>query len=118
MNKMMIGAIALSLVAATAASAQPGRDDHGGMQGGRDDHGMRGGEQHRGWGQDQGGDHHWRNGERMGYNDWNGAQRVDYRQHNLRRPPRGYEWRQSNGQYILGAVATGLIASAIINSGR
>jgi len=38
-----------------------------------------------------------------GYNDWNGAQRVDYRQHNLRAPPRGYEWRESNGQYILAA---------------
>jgi len=28
------------------------------------------------------------------------------------------EWRESNGQYILAAVATGLIASAIINGGR
>jgi Ni/Co efflux regulator RcnB len=112
MNKMMIGALALSLLTATAASAQPSRDDHS-MEGD-----MRSGEQHAGWGQDQGGNHQWRNGERMGYNDWNSAQPIDYRQHNLRRPPRGYEWRQSNGQYILGAVATGLIASAIINSGR
>jgi len=54
----------------------------------------------------------------MGYNDWNGAQRVDYRQHHLRQPPEGYEWRESNGQYVLGAIATGVIASAIIESGR
>jgi Ni/Co efflux regulator RcnB len=70
---------------------------------------------HRGWGQEQQGDHHWRRGERMGYNNWQGAQRVDYRQHHLRRPPRGYEWRESNGQYVLAAVATGLIASIILS---
>ena len=53
------------------------------------------------WGQDQGGDHHWRQGEQMGRNDWATAQPVDYRAHHLRHPPRGYEWRQSNGQYVL-----------------
>ena len=70
------------------------------------------------WGQDQGGDHHWRQGERMGRNDWATAQPIDYRAHHLRQPPRGYEWRQSNGQYVLAAVATGLIASMVLNSGR
>jgi len=73
---------------------------------------------HAGWGQDQGAGHHWNSGERMGYNDWSGAQRIDYRQHHLRHPPRGYEWRESNGQYVLGAVATGVIASMIIDNGR
>jgi Ni/Co efflux regulator RcnB len=52
----------------------------------------------------------------MGHNDWNGATRVDYRQHHLRRPPQGYEWRQSNGQYVMAAVATGLVASMILNN--
>ena len=70
------------------------------------------------WGQDQGGDHHWRQGEQMGRNDWATAQPVDYRAHHLRHPPRGYEWRQSNGQYVLAAVATGVIASMVLNSGR
>ena len=75
--------------------------------------------QHAGWGQDhQGGRRHWRRGERMGFNDWSRAQRVDYRQHNLRQPPRGYEWRESNGQYVLAAVASGLIASIILSNGR
>jgi Ni/Co efflux regulator RcnB len=73
---------------------------------------------HAGWAQNQGASHHWSNGERMGYDDWNGAQPVDYRQHHLRAPPGGYEWRESNGQFILGAVATGLIASAVIDDGR
>ena len=73
---------------------------------------------HAGWGHDQGAGHHWNNGEHMGYNDWNGAQRIDYRQYHLRQPPEGYEWRESNGQYVLGAIATGVIASAIIEGGR
>lgn len=74
--------------------------------------------EHRGWGRDYNGPHHWRRGERMGYNDWNGARRIDYREYHLRHPPRGYEWRETNGRYILVAVATGLIASIIFNSGR
>lgn len=73
---------------------------------------------HSGWGHDQGANHHWNSGERMGYNDWQGAQTVDYRRHHLRQPPRGYEWRESNGQFILAAVATGVIASIILDQPR
>jgi Ni/Co efflux regulator RcnB len=54
----------------------------------------------------------------MGQNDWNGAQPVDYRARHLRQPPRGYEWRESNGQYVLAAVATGVIASIMLSGGR
>ena len=99
MKIFLIAAAALSLVAPSIAAAQP--NDHG--------------QAHPGWGQEYGGGHNFHNGERMGYNDWAGAQPVDYRQHHLRRPPHGYEWRQSNGQYILAAVATGLVASVILS---
>jgi Ni/Co efflux regulator RcnB len=105
MNKFLIAAAALSLTAPSLAAAQP--SDH--ERNAQGEH-----SQHSGWGQDYGGGHSFHRGERMGYNDWNGASHIDYRQHNLRRPPHGYEWRQSNGQFILGAVATGLIASAVI----
>jgi Ni/Co efflux regulator RcnB len=71
-----------------------------------------------GWGHDQGASHQWRTGEHMGQNDWRNAQPVDYRAHHLRAPPRGYEWRQSNGQYVLAAVATGAIASIILAAGH
>ena len=54
----------------------------------------------------------------MGYNDWNSAPRVDYRQYHLRQPPRGYEWRRHNDQFVLGAIAGGLISSIIMSSGR
>jgi len=112
MNKTLLGAMALSLVGASVATAQP--DNRGPDR----QHGAQAGGQHSGWGQDRGSGHKWNRGERMGYNDWSGAQRVDYRRRHLRRPPNGYEWRESNGQYVLAAVATGLIASIILNSGR
>jgi Ni/Co efflux regulator RcnB len=111
MHKLMIGACALALLAGSAASAQPhdqGDASHQGQMGGG----------HAGWAADRGGAQHWKRGQHMGYNDWQGAQAVDYRQHHLRQPPRGYEWRESNGQYILAAVATGVIASIILSNGR
>jgi len=73
---------------------------------------------HRGWGQNRGNDYRWRRGQRMGYNDWNNAQRVDYRRYHLRQPPRGYEWRQHNDRFILVAISTGIIMSVILNAGR
>ncbi|MEO7068293.1 MAG: RcnB family protein [Rhodanobacter sp.] len=33
----------------------------------------------------------------------------DYRHYRLRQPPRGYRWVQSNNDYLLVAVATGII---------
>jgi Ni/Co efflux regulator RcnB len=62
--------------------------------------------------------HHWRNGEHMSHGDWNNSQPVDWRQHHLHAPPRGYEWRQSNGNFVLAAVATGLITSIIAANGH
>jgi Ni/Co efflux regulator RcnB len=56
----------------------------------------------------------WRKGERMRHEDWERGERIDYRHYHLRRPPRGYEWREVDGNYVLAAVATGLIASVII----
>jgi len=116
MNKIWLSITALALVTSQAAIAQPGGHEgrgHGGEQG-------RGGDQgrHAGWGQDRGNGHQWRRGQQMGYNDWNSYHRVDYRQNHLRRPPRGYEWRRNGDQFVLGAIATGVIASIILNSGR
>lgn len=113
MKRFFVAAAAVSLLAGSApATAQP--------NGNGPDHGRDGGRavQHGSWGKDYGSGHHYKRGQRMGYNDWQGASPVDYRQHHLRQPPRGYEWRESNGQYVLAAVATGLIASIILNSGH
>ncbi|MDV6330150.1 RcnB family protein [Asticcacaulis sp. 201] len=58
----------------------------------------------------------WRRGGYVSYVDWHRGYVVDYRHHHLRRPPYGYEWRRVDNNYVLAAVATGLIASVIINS--
>ena len=111
MKTLLIGALALSLMSGASAMAQSGyRHDN------RPAQVQNGNGQHRGWGQDRGAGYTWRRGQRMGYNDWASAQRIDYRSHKLRRPPRGYEWRQSNGQYVLGALATGMIISAMVGN--
>lgn len=56
----------------------------------------------------------WRRGRRLPPEYWEHARRVDdYRAYHLRRPPRGYEWREVDGNYVMAAVATGIIASVI-----
>jgi Ni/Co efflux regulator RcnB len=141
MKLIMSGVIAIALMSGTAAVAQHGSQGHGNEGRGNQSHGNQGhGDQgrdnrgpgnqvrgnmgrsdngrHLGWSKDRGNSHRWSRGQRMGYNDWNGASRIDYRRYNLRQPPRGYEWRRQNDQFILGAIATGLIASIIISTGR
>jgi Ni/Co efflux regulator RcnB len=61
--------------------------------------------------------HHqdWRKGGRVDHDEWSRGQRVDYRSHHLRKPPRGYEWRNVDGDYVLGAIATGVIADMLLN---
>lgn len=58
----------------------------------------------------------WRKGGHISHDDWNRGRPVDYRQYHLSAPPRGYEWREVDGNYVLAAVASGVIASAIIAS--
>ncbi|HTV79613.1 MAG TPA: RcnB family protein [Steroidobacteraceae bacterium] len=62
--------------------------------------------------------HHddWKKGHRMRDEDWKRGERIDYREHHLRAPPAGYEWREVDGNYVLAAVATGVIASVIMAS--
>ena len=127
MKNLMIGATALALVLGQVAYAQPGPHGNQGREDGRGDHrgemnrgDMNRGDngRHNGWGRERGNGHRWARGQQMGYNDWNNAERVDYRRYHLRQPPRGYEWRRQNNQFVLAAITTGLIASIIFNSGR
>lgn len=103
MTRTLLAALAVTtmLAAPMAGFAQPDRyRDHG-------DHGVRG-DFHR---HDE-----WRKGYRMHHDDWARGRPVDWRAHHLRRPPRGYEWREVDGNWVLAAAATGLIASVIANS--
>lgn len=62
--------------------------------------------------------HHkeWRKGARIQRTDWNRGEHIDYRHYHLHAPPRGYEWREVDGNYVLAAIATGVIASVIVAS--
>lgn len=55
----------------------------------------------------------WKKGSKMRDEDWKRGEHVDYHASHLRAPPRGYEWRQVDGNYVLAAVATGVIASVV-----
>ncbi len=60
-----------------------------------------------------GGGHAWHSGDhytgsRHYVSNWN--------QYHLHQPPQGYEWVQDGGQFVLVAVATGVIADVILGS--
>ena len=83
-------ALALTFAGAQGAVAQDRQDNHGGQQ-------------HNGQ------QHNWRQGGRIEQSDWNRGKHVDYKSNHLRRPGRGQEWREVDGNYVLAAAATGLI---------
>jgi Ni/Co efflux regulator RcnB len=109
MKRLLTATLALSLLAGTAASAQPydqrqndGRDNNGRYEQNRQDghtdnngrydqnrHDNRGDQGDRG--NHYGQNHRWARGERLPssyYSDR--GHYVDYRRHHLRQPPRGY----------------------------
>lgn len=40
----------------------------------------------------------------------------DWRAHRLSAPPRGYQWVQNGSDYVLAAIATGVITAVVINA--
>ena len=91
-----------TILATGSAFAQDHHDDH------HDNHSNGGYVQHKDW----------HKGGRINHDDWNRGQQVDWHTHHLQSPPRGYEWRQVDGNYVLAAAATGIIAATIIASTR
>jgi Ni/Co efflux regulator RcnB len=65
------------------------------------------------------GPHDWHRGDRLP-NDYRDRQYVvdDYRGYGLQQPPRGYHWVGVNGDYVLAAVATGVIAQIVLSNGH
>ena len=61
-------------------------------------------------------DHGFRRGERIPM-EYRNRQYVvdDWRGHRLSAPPRGYHWVQSGGDYVLVAIATGIILQVLLN---
>jgi len=60
--------------------------------------------------------HEFHRGERLPvqYRHWNYVV-DDWRGHNLSAPPRGYHWVQTGGDYVLVAIATGIILQLLLN---
>ena len=71
---------------------------------------------YRGHGRGVGPSYSWYRGDRMPY-EYRTRHYVvdDWRGHHLYAPPRGYQWVQSGGDYLLVAVATGIIASILLS---
>ena len=106
--------MAASGVAAIAQDRGPGRDDDRGRPGHSQPapRGPQHGPEERGAGPD----HNFRKGGRLP-SEYRNKQYVvnDWRSHRLSAPPRGYQWVQTGGDYVLVAVATGLIAQILLN---
>lgn len=128
MKRLLIAASALSMLAgmgsAGVAAAQPGPGyyDHRDHYDRRDDRGYdrrddRRYDDRRWDRRDDRGAYYrhrdWRRGGRIDYDDWRRGQIVDYRRYHLRRPPYGYQWRYVDGNYVLAAIAGGIIADLI-----
>lgn len=108
--KASVGAVVLlGLIAGGPTMAFADNDHHDDHHGDRHDnrhddrHEMQRVHEHR----------HWHRGGRIEHQDWDRGARVDYRVYHLHEPPPGYEWRQVGSNFILAAVATGIIASII-----
>jgi Ni/Co efflux regulator RcnB len=59
----------------------------------------------------------WHKGERLPSEYRNRSYVVDdWHGHGLQAPPRGYQWVGVNGDYVLAAIATGLIANVLLSN--
>lgn len=61
--------------------------------------------------------HHWRRGDRLP-DEYRRREYVvnDWDRYNLQAPPRGYQWMNVDGNYMLVAIASGLIADLVLNA--
>jgi Ni/Co efflux regulator RcnB len=109
MKRLMIAAAALILLAGPAL-AQDRHDDHNNTMMNHDDH-------HPGNSMAMQAHHDWHKGDHIASADWGrGSSITDYGHYHLSRPPHGYEWRRVDNNYVLAAVAGGLVASVIAAS--
>ena len=96
-------------------------DKHNGKHDGRHDN--RPGNRHDGRhdnrrdGRGAGPNHNFYKGDRLS-GEYRNRQYVvnDWRSHRLNPPPRGYHWVQTGGDYVLVAIATGIIAQILLSN--
>jgi Ni/Co efflux regulator RcnB len=120
--------VAVSLTAGGFAFGQ-GNSDHNDRGRDRDQQGQRGGHEDRRDYQNRADNDEYRQGRGAGPNhDFRRGQRLpqeyrhrqyvvdDWRGHHLSAPPRGYHWVQTGGDYVLVAIATGIILQLLLNN--
>jgi Ni/Co efflux regulator RcnB len=132
---LLCSLVIASLGAGTAAFAQPRRDDNGrGNDARQEQRDNRNGRNERNDRNDRNDQNNGRSNNREEHrfydarspefhrggrlpNEYRNRQYVvnDWRGHHLSAPPRGYQWVQVGPDYVLAAVATGLIANLILN---
>lgn len=56
----------------------------------------------------------WKKGHEIRHEDWDRGARVEYRQYHLSEPPRGYEWRLIDGNYVLVNTSNFQIYSVVV----
>lgn len=110
--------VAASFALPLAAMAQDHRDDHHDNQPSQehhDDH--RAPPAHDDHARGAGPDHSWHKGDRVPASYRDKRYEVnDWKARHLRQPPRGYHWVNVNGDYVLAAIATGVIADLLLNN--
>jgi Ni/Co efflux regulator RcnB len=106
-NVKILSSLFLAAAVALPAIAMA-QDDH------RDDHKME--QRHDDKERGAGPDHSWHRGDAIPqqYRD-NRYVVSDWRGHHLSAPPSGYHWVQVNGDFVLAAVATGVIADVLLS---
>ena len=126
-SKTVLCAItALALLTGQFALAQGDQRRSDGLQGQRDENRNYRGNDNNNRNRDNAGDHRdergagpdheFRRGDRLPPQYHNRQYVVDdWRGHNLSAPPRGYHWVQSGSDYVLVAIATGVILNLMLS---
>ena len=124
MKYLVAAAVAASLLAGTAATAEPyGRNNsqwdnnrgNGQWDNNRGDGRWNNNGNHNGWYKNR--NHpRWSRGDRFRDYGRRGWVVNDYRSYRLNRPPRGYHWVQADDDYLLVAIASGVIAQIVLNN--
>jgi Ni/Co efflux regulator RcnB len=127
MKALVSAIVAISLSSGGLAFAQRSgdRNDQSQRDGQQDrrDNGQRDGRGNEGHQPDRqekrgaGPNHNFHKGGRLS-NEYRSKQYVvdDWRGHRLSAPPRGYHWVQTGGDYVLVAIATGVIAQLLLGN--
>jgi len=56
----------------------------------------------------------WKRGAAIRHEDWDRGERVDYHQYRLEAPPRGYEWRLIDGNYVLVNIGNFRVRTVVV----